>query len=204
MGAHAHGVHGDQGSRAALTQALSLGPRRRRGHATAGSCGLSTSARSVRQAVGQSYVTHSLGPGTLATGGRKAPGSRGPPAVPTPGPQAGLRLPTWAAQEPQDTGTGSRLLYWPRGRAQGGARRPERAVPGMGTGRARAVPGMTVVGRGPDARARHGVPTGAPGVFVYKTRREGTCGCNDWPPLVAPRVPAASPSSGESVPGHTE
>lgn len=161
-------------ARAALTQApfhwLPSG-----GGATPqpGSCGLFTSAHSIWQVVRQSYVIHSLGPGMLTTGGRKNSGSRGPPAVPKPGPQAGLRLPSWAAQEPQDTGTGSRLLYWPRGNAQGRAERPERAVPGMGTGRARAVPGMTVVGRGPDARVRHGVPTGAPGVFIYKTRRGG-------------------------------
>lgn len=144
----------------------------------------------------ESYVILSLGPGSLTAGGCKDTGST-EPAVPTPGPQAGFQLPAGAAQGPQDTGVGSRRLYWPRGSAQGGAGRPERAVPGMGTGRAGVAPGMTAVGRGPGAGARHGVPTAARGVFIYKTRT----GRHMWPyqpaSPVAVGVLVVSPSSGE-------
>lgn len=118
-------------------------------------------------------MIRSLGLGVQTAGGGKNMGSTGPPPVPKSGPQAGLWLLAWAAHGPQATGAGSRLLYWPRGSAQGETERPERAVPGVGTGRVRAVPGMTVVGRGPGARARHGVPTAARGALIYKTRRGG-------------------------------
>lgn len=159
-------------------------------------------ARSVWQVAGQSYRIHGLGPGMLTTGGHRNSGSTGPPAVPTPGPQVELpqvelRLPAWLAQGPQDTGAGSGLPYWPRGSAQGGEERPERAVPGTGTGRARAVPGMTVVGRGPDARAKNGVPTAARGVFIYKTRRGGHVAGSVASSGPGPTVSA---SSGDSVP----
>lgn len=100
----------------------------------------------------------------LATGSLKNAGYMGLSAMPKPGPQAGLWLPSWAAQLLQETGAGSRLLYWPTGSAQGEAEKPERVVPG--TGRVREVPGMTVVGRGPGARAGHGVPTAARGGFI--------------------------------------
>lgn len=123
----------------------------------------------------------------LTTGGQRNSESMGPPAVPMPGPQVELRLPAWVAQGPQNIGAGSRLPYWPRGSAQGREERPERAVPGMGTGRARAVPGMTVVGRGPVSMAKNGVPTTARGVFIYKTRRGGCMWLNQWPPVS--RVP---------------
>ena len=75
----------------------------------------------------------SLGPGMLTTVGLKNTGRAGASAAPRLGPALRLRLPAWAAQGPQDTGAGIRLPYWPKG----GAGRQERAVPGMGTGRAR-------------------------------------------------------------------
>lgn len=167
---------GKWGQQQALPWAPRAGGAGPAGQTTARLLWAFSSTRFVWQVARQSYRIHGLGPGMLTTGGHRNSGSMGPPAVPTPGPQVELRLPAWVTQGPQDTGAGSELLYWPRGHAQGGAERPERAVPGMGTGRARAVPGMTVVGRGPDARAKHGVPTAARGAFIYKTRRGGTCG----------------------------
>lgn len=129
-------------------------------------------------------MIRSLGPGALTTGGRKNTGSAGTPAAPKPSLGAGLWLLTWAAQGPQDTGGGNRILYWPRGRVQGGAGRPERAVPGMG--RTGVVPGMAAVARGLGAGARHGVPTAARGAFIYKTRR----GRRMWLPTAGlPRDP---------------
>ena len=53
---------------------------------------------------------------------------------------------------------------------EGGAGRQERAVPGMGTGRAEAAPGMTTVGTGLGTGARHGIPIAVRDVFIYKTR----------------------------------
>ena len=56
----------------------------------------------------------------------------------------------------------------------------------MGTGRAGAAPGMTTVGRGLSAGARHGVPTAVRGVFIYETRRGRdmwlpSAGLPQWP-----------------------
>lgn len=150
----------------------------------------------------EGYVIRSRAPGMLTTGGRKKTGSTGT--------CGGLQLPcapswpTWPAQGPQDTGAGSRPPYRPRGSAQDGAGRLERAVPGVGTDRAGAAPGMTVVERGPGAGGRRGIPTPARGAVIYKTQRreeEGTRGCNQLASLSGPQGATVSPSSGDSGPG---
>ena len=132
----------------------------------------------------------SLGPGMLTTVGRKNTGRAGASAVPRLGPPLGLRLPAWAAQGPQDTGAGIRLPYWPKG----GAGRQERAVPGMGTGRAEAAPGMTTVGTALGTGARHGIPIAVRDVFIYKTRNVASI---SWHHSGVLGVPAVPPSSGE-------
>lgn len=144
-------------------------------------------------------MIRSLGPGALTTGGRKNTGSAGTPAAPKPSPRAGLWLPTWAAQGPQDTGAGSRIPYWPRGCAQGGAGRPERAVPGMG--RPGVVPGMAAVARGLGAGARHGVPAAPREAVIYKTKRKIHVAANSRPPSRGPH--RFSILSREQSPGPT-
>lgn len=131
-------------------------------------------------------MIRSLGLGKLAAGGHKNTGSAGVPTEPKPGPGTGLQLPTWAAQGSQDTGAWSRLLNWPRGSAQGGAGRPERAVPGMGPSKARAAPGMAEVWEGPGTGTRHGIPTVLRGIFIYNIEKESMLAAINWPPPVAP------------------
>lgn len=134
-------------------------------------------------------MIRSLGLGELAAGGRKNTGSAGVPTEPKSGPRTGLQPSTWAAQGSQDTGAWSRLLYWPRGSAQGGARRPERAVPGKGPSKAGAAPGMAEVWGGPGTGTRHDIPTVVRGTFIYNIEKESTLAAINWPPPVAPGPP---------------